>query len=403
MFWLIAAGFIAIALAFVLPPLLRKPRSSQINPSRDLNIAIYQERLAELSQLGLTETQFAQSKTELEKSLLEDIQTIPTVSPETQPRARWAAIIVLIALPLLSVGIFWKTGHFAILETLQNNPSPSKQQAELNSLEEMVGKLAEKMLQNPKDIKGWVMLGRSYAVLERYVDAEQAYAKAVELTGEDDPDILADYAEAVALKNEGSMEGKPLELTQKILAKYPDHTKSLWLVGLNAAQQENYPEAVQYWEKVLAQIPPNSEAWQTMHNHLQEIRKAGNLPETANPTPISSSVSLNVQIEVALEFQTQLQPDATLFIYAHSTQSKMPLAMITKTAKELPLNVTLDDSQAMLPTAKLSQHQEVIVTARISKSGTASPQTGDLMGETGVIATQNVAQPIKILINRVVP
>ncbi|MEY3220198.1 MAG: hypothetical protein RIT27_1555 [Pseudomonadota bacterium] len=406
MFWFIAAGLIGLALAFVLPALLRKPRSFQADSSRDLNIAIYQERLAELSQLELTKEEFAQAKTELEKSLLEDIQTALPISPETQPRARWAAIVILIALPLLSVGIFWKTGHFNILETLQNTPSPSKQQAELNSLDEMVGRLVEKMAQNPEDIKGWIMLGRSYAVLERYADAEQAYAKAVALTKENDPDILADYAEAVALKNDGQMAGKPLELAQKILTNHADHPKSLWLVGLNAAQQENYAEAVRYWEKVLQQIPPNSEAWKTMQSHIQEVRKAGNLPETpnsqtSNPT-VSSPVDLNVQIEISPDLQAQLQPDATLFIYAHPTQNKMPLAMIRKTAKDLPLNVTLNDSQAMLPTAKLSQYQEVIVAARISKSGTATPQTGDLFGETGIINTQNLSQPIKIIINQVV-
>jgi len=405
-FWFVAAGLIALALAFVLPPFLRKSSSSQTTTSsRDLNITIYQERLDELKQLNLSEADFAKAKIELDKTLLEDIQTEQTISPETQPRGRWAAVVVLIMLPILAMGMFWKTGHFAVLEMIQKAPSQTKEQAELNSLEEMIGRLIEKMKQNPEDSKGWVMLGRSYAVLERYEEAEQAYLKAVVLTQENDPDIVSDYAEAVALKNDGQIAGKPLELIQANLSKFPDHPKSLWLVGLNAAQQENFKEAVQNWEKVLVQMPPNSEAWKTMQNHIQEAKKAGNLPEITSeqPQPIASNVKLNVQIDIDPTLQAQLQPEQTLFIYAHPAQNKMPLAMVTKTAKELPLNVTLDDSQAMLPTAKLSQYQEVIISARISKTGNAAPQTGDVFGETGVIKINEVSQPIKITINQIVP
>jgi len=407
-FWFVAAGLIALALAFVLPPLLRKSSSSQITTSsRDLNVAIYQERLDELKQLNLSETDFAQAKTELDKTLLEDIQTEQPISPQTKSTGRWVAVVVLIMLPILTIGIFWKTGHFAILETIQKTPSQTAEQAELNSLEEMIGRLIEKMKQNPEDSKGWVMLGRSYAVLERYEEAEQAYLKAVVLTKENDPDIVSDYAEAIALKNDGQIIGKPLELIQKNLNNFPDHPKSLWLIGLNAAQQENFKEAVQNWEKVLAQMPPNSEASKTMQNHIQEAKKAGNLPiETTleqQPQPVVSNVKLNVQIELDPALQSQLQPEQTLFIYAHPAQNKMPLAMVTKTAKDLPLNVTLDDSQAMLPTAKLSQYQEIIISARISKTGTAAPQTGDVFGETGVIKINEVSQPIKIIINQLVP
>lgn len=404
-FWFVAVSLMALALTFVLPPFLRKSSFSQTTSSRDLNVAIYQERLDELKQLNLSETELVQAKAELDKTLLEDIQTEQTISPQTKATGRWAAIVVLIMLPILAIGMFWKTGHFAILETIQKIPSQTKQQAELNSLDEMFGRLVEKMKQNPEDSKGWVMLGRSYAVLERYEEAEQAYLKAVVLTKENDPDIVSDYAEAIALKAEGQISGKPLELIQKNLSNFPEHPKSLWLVGLNAAQQENFKEAVQYWEKVLAQIPPNTEAWKTMQNHIQEVKKAGNLPETTSEQsqPVASNVQLNVQIEVDPTLQAQLQPEQTLFIYAHPAQNKMPLAMITKTAKELPLNVTLDDSQAMLPTAKLSQYQEVIISARISKTGNAAPQTGDIFGETGVIKLNEVSQPIKITINQVVP
>ncbi len=407
-FWFVATGLIALALAFVLPPFFRKssPVVSQENiSSRDLNIAIYQERLEELKQLNLSETDFAKAKTELDKTLLEDIQTDQQVSPETKTTGRWVAIVVGILLPIAAIGMFWKTGHFSVLETLQKAPSQSAQQAELNSLEEMIGRLEEKMKKSPDDPKGWVMLGRSYAVLERYAEAEQAYSKAVVLTKENDPDILADYAEAIALKNDGQIAGKPLELIQKNLSKFTEHPKSLWLVGLNAAQQENFKEAVQNWEKVLAQMPPDSEAWKTMQNHIQEAKKAGNLPETKSeqPQPVASNVKLDVQIELDPTLQAQLQPEQTLFIYAHPAQNKMPLAMITKTAKELPLNVTLDDSQAMLPSAKLSQYQEVIISARISKTGNAAPQSGDVFGETGVIKINEVSQPIKITINQLVP
>jgi cytochrome c-type biogenesis protein CcmH len=405
-FWFVAAGLIALALAFVLPPFFRKSPSSQTTSSRDLNIAIYQERLDELKQLNLSETDFDQAKAELDKTLLEDIQTEQPISPQTQSTGRWAAIVVLIMLPVLTIGMFWKTGHFAILETIQKTPSQTAQQAELDSLEEMIGRLVEKMKQTPEDSKGWVMLGRSYAVLERYQEAEQAYLKAVVLTKETDPDIVADYAEVIALKNDGQIAGKPLELIQKNLNNFLDHPKSLWLVGLNAAQQENFKEAVQNWEKVLAQMPPDSDASKTMQSHIQEAKKAGNLSlETTleQPQPIASNVKLNVQIELDPALQSQLQPEQTLFIYAHPAQNKMPLAMVTKTAKDLPLNVTLDDSQAMLPTAKLSQYQEVIISARISKTGTAAPQTGDVFGETGLIKINEVSQPIKITINQVVP
>ncbi len=406
-FWIFIAVFTILALIFAVPPLWfsAKESTEEFEQRKALNIAIYKERLAELEASDLSAKEFAQAKQELEKGLLSEIDT-----PQTRVAsngARWSALVVLLAVPALAGALYWKTG--SPQAALQNMPNPqvtSAAHAEpgqaaddmMPSLEEMVDKLAQRLEAQPDDAQGWEMLGRSYVVMERYAQAMSAFAKAVELQAQPEAELLSSYAETVAMTREGLLQGQPDELLARALTMQPQHPKTLWLVGLSAVQKGDYPTAVRHWETLLAQLPAESEGARSVAGHIAELKRnmldssggamtasetaATETPATETPaTETPAQLSVSVTLDAAL--QAQADANDTLFIYARAAQGpRMPLAIIRKQVKDLPITVKLDDSMAMMPSMKLSSVPQVIAMARVSKSGSAIMQPGDLFGES---------------------
>lgn len=436
LFGILLAILTVLALAFAVPPLWLRTQEpleplEQLEQRKALNIAIYKERLAELEASGLMAKEFAQAKQELEKSLLSEIDT-----PQTQPfssGARWSAVLVLLTVPLLAGALYWHTG--APQAALQNAPSvsaanvPHAGQGQagnemMPSLEEMVGKLEQRLESNPDDAQGWEMLGRSYVVMERYAEAMPAFAKAVALQAEPKAELLSSYAETIAMTKEGLLTGKPDELLAQALQADAQHPKTLWLVGLSAVQKGDYPTAVQHWEALLALLPPDSEGAQSVAGHIAELKRnrvdttgagateAGAEPsaETAtaeaaeqSATSAAATAQLTVSVSLDEKLQAQAAPNDTLFVYARAAQGpRMPLAIMRKQVKDLPVTVSLDDSMAMMPNMTLSSVPQVIAMARVSKSGSAMTQSGDLFGESAPL-TLSETKTISVTINQQVP
>jgi cytochrome c-type biogenesis protein CcmH len=271
----------------------------------------------------------------------------------------------------------------------------------LAEINKMVNGLAEKMKNNPDDAQGWLMLGRSYKVLEQHAKAVDAFANAYRLLG-DQAEVMLLYADALAYASDKNLAGKPTELVFKALALEPDNMNALWLGGMAKAQQGDPVAAIKLWKKLAALLPPGSDAQQEIQGLLAKIEseapQAMTQPEAAQQAN-APGVAIDVQVSLAPELQKSVSPGDTVFIYAQALSGpKMPLAIVRKQVSDFPLTVSLDDTMAMMPNMKLSNFQKVKLLARISKSGNAISQAGDLIGVIDEVALADKGDH-KIVIN----
>jgi cytochrome c-type biogenesis protein CcmH len=256
----------------------------------------------------------------------------------------------------------------------------------------MVDKLAERLKAQPNDADGWSMLGRTYSVLGRHADALKAYQTAMNLR-KDDATLVADYADSLAVNSNRTLEGEPMKYVERALKLEPTNLKALFLAGTHAFDKKDYAGAVKFWEKAAKSAPPENAFVQQIQPALAEARQLAGLPAPALPldgatkqTAATSKGSVSGTVTLASAIAKQANPDDTVFVFARPAEgSRMPLAILRKQVKDLPLQFTLDDSMAMSPANALSGASKVIVGARISRSGNAMPQPGDLTGQTATV------------------
>jgi len=395
-FWLLIGLLILIALAILLPPLWRQ-RAVAAADMDSRNIAIAKTRLAELqAQLAtgaLTEEQYQEQRAELELALVDDLDIATGNAAPAQ--GRWIAIVLAILLPLAALSFYGGLGSYQAVE-----PTPemlgSKQQNTTPNLEEMkkmVEKLAERMKTHADDAEGWVMLGKSYKYLQQFPKAAEAFGKAYALLGEQS-EIMLLYADALAFANNEQMDGKPAELVFKVLAREPDNVTALWYGGMAKAQTGEAAEGVKLWRKLLMVLPPNSQAQQEVQTLLSKLEASvpggvpASAPEKAAASASTAAVALTINVSLAPELQSAVVANDTVFVYAQAISGpKMPLAIVRKQVSDLPLTVILTDAQAMMPAMKLSNFADVKLLARVSKSGEAITQAGDLLGSVESAAT----------------
>ena len=387
-FWLVAALFIAVALALVLPPLVRGTGSAGRAERDAANIGLYRDELAQLEREhaeGKVDAQeYREAKEEIDRRLLEDVApAAPSRDSAAAARraSRWAALAIGIALPVVVVLGYLRFGDMRALE-------PGAQQAGHEVTPEqvaaMVDKLAQRMQQNPGDAQGWVMLGRSYAVLGRFAESAQAYARAVALVN-DDAGLLADYADSLAMSRGGNLQGEPYQIIKRGLEFDPKNVKLLALAGSAEFQNKDYAAAVDYWERSLAGMQGESDFARELRSSIDEARRLGKLPvaqaQAQAPVPVAAAAASAITgtVRLAAALAGKVAPGDTLFVFARPTDgSRMPVAILRVSAAQLPFAFRLDDSLAMTPASKLSDQKRVLVGARISKSGDALPHAGDL-------------------------
>lgn len=428
LFWIVAVALIAAALLLLLPVLFNKNGTAETVERRQVNITVHRDKLAELERdlaSGvLNQDQYDAAKKEIELALLEDLgdddADVGEVLDEPRQRiyARIGMVAVAVIVPVLSLAMYGALGGgSAAFAPDQAVPQVAAEGHE-GPLEGMVAGLLQRLEKDPNDAEGWLMLGRSYYFLKQHGKAAEALGKAVGILGEDNPDLLADYADTLAVANNRSMAGKPYELVKKALSLQPFHEKSLWLAGTGAYQQGDFQSAYQYWEKLLQIFPPGSENATQIQRNLGELKTlmaqqgiavpessgeavaVASAPAVAATGLSGNSVSGTVKLVPALA--AGAAPEDTLFVFARAASGpRMPLAILRKQVKDLPVEFTLDDSLAMNPAMKLSNFPEVVVGARISKSGNAMPQSGDLQGLSEVVSVGTTEIPV--LINTVVP
>jgi cytochrome c-type biogenesis protein CcmH len=365
-----------------LPPLWRIPPSPALPKSADQdqrNIVIARHRLTELKEQlqagALTQALYDEQLAELEQALSDDLDIVPTQASPSQ--GRWMAAVLLVAIPLLAGSLYWTLGNYQSLSQVEQTQT-NQAAPELEQINKMVEGLAERLKTQPDDALGWTMLGRSYKYLQQFPKAVDAFAHAYQLIG-DQPEIMLLYADAMAYVNNQQLAGKPAELVFKALAIEPENETGLWLGGMAKAQAGEFVAAMALWKKLEALLPAGSEAQQEVQGLMAKV--ATQTPE-ADTQPIRpTQASIDVQVSLAPELQQSASPGDTVFIYAQALSGpQMPLAIVRKHVSDLPLTVSLTDAMAMMPNMKLSNFAEVKLLARISKSGNAMQQPGDLIG-----------------------
>ncbi|MEP6569590.1 MAG: c-type cytochrome biogenesis protein CcmI [Acidobacteriota bacterium] len=288
LFWLICAGLVAIALAFVLPTLLQRSPTADESTNDEANIEVYRDQLSELDAdlaNGIVSPEhYRQDRDELERRMLEDVATrIEAKGSKGKPTTtgRAAAYGVAAGIPVLAVALYLIVGNSAALSGVppQSMPPSGFQgggQMSQQDIEANVAKLAQRMEANPSDADGWAMLGRSYVNLEKYTEASNAYAKATALKA-NDADLLTEYAFALAMTNGRQLAGQPADLLKKALQIAPENPKAIELAGSAAFQAKNYKEAIDYWQKLLAKTDPNSELGQSIVKRIDEAKALASL------------------------------------------------------------------------------------------------------------------------------
>lgn len=413
LFWLVVAILIIICLVVLARPLFRQTSLHQDDRTRQ-NIQIAKERLRELEQelqeKTLAQTEYEQLREEVEIGLVDDLAQDPSKSMEPgshiNRRYIWA---LLTSIPIISIALYFTLGNPEMI-TLQpqtkvagkENPHASSKNKQAGSMQEMVAKLAQRLETEPNNGEGWYMLGRSYLSLGDFTQAANALEKAHQLLG-DDPGLLLRYADALTMSRNGKMSGKPFELVKKALTLRPNDPTGLWLAGMGYEENGEYRKAVQSWQKLLPLLKDEQSQQKVSGLIKRANSQLGDNPVEMSETVVAANEGIPVSVDIAAAVKDKIPADTTVFIFARAQSgSRMPLAVVRKQVKDLPIDVTLDDAMAMTEAMRISQFDKVNIVARVSFSGSAMAQPGDYQSEIQ-LAKPGQKSSVKLLIKNQLP
>jgi cytochrome c-type biogenesis protein CcmH len=397
------------------------------------NVAILRDQLreldADLAAGTMPRDQYEPAKRELEQRVLEESQAIPSAAGAPTQAAAWTAAILGSAIPIAAIVLYVALGNHDAFTPMAARSAKGGADHEVTpqQVEVMAANLAAKLEKEPGNVDGWVMLARTYYAMNRHAEAARAFDRAVALVP-DNADLLADYADSVGAA-EGGLRGKSLELIERALKADPTHWKALALAGTAAFNRKDYQQAVDYWERMKKTVPPGSPIAGSIDASIAEARELGGLkagptsgsqalaaaagaakgpsgpapaPAPAPPTSPSSGATIAGTVSLAPALAAKVAPTDTVYIFARAAEgSKMPLAIIRKQVQDLPTPFSLDDSMAMAPNFALSNFSSIVIGARVSKSGSAAPQSGDLEGLSPAVKIG--ATGLAVVIDRALP
>jgi cytochrome c-type biogenesis protein CcmH len=412
-FWAIVSAMTVSVLGLIVRPLLKQP--AQLTNEQEKTLPVYRQQFAELEQdltNGLlTDDQYQTARHELERRVLEETGSTETSSMMSGGlvNIRLVALSLVLAIPAASGVLYWTLGNPAAMTHPTASPMSAQSGADnerqmTEGLNAMVDKLKKKLEQNPNDATGWTMLARSYMAMERYADAVPTFEKALKLNP-NNADMLADYADALAVHQGRKLEGKPETLIDKALKVDPNHVKALMLAGTVAYNRKDFVLAVKDWERARTNLPPDSEPEFTeqISAAIDDAKRrmggvpmmaAANAPAASSAMPTDhppvkkagASRAITGKVVLGPSLAGKTLPD-TLFVFAKDVAGPpMPVSIVRASKNDLPFTFRLDDSTSPMPSRKLSDIDTVVIVARLSKSGQAMPGSGDLEG---------MSQPIK--------
>ena len=402
----IAAAMLAAACAWVLVPLLkRRPASAVERETTNLSVLRDQraELEADLANGVLSREQHDIALAELDRRVLEETHAQSTVAADATRPGTFTAVLVAAALPITAVVLYLALGTPAALSpTLAAKGGGAEQGHEVTAqqIDSMIERVKERLAREPDNVEGWVVLARTYYVMGRNDEAVKAFERATTLAP-DDANLLADYADVLGIAQNQSLEGKPAEVIARALAADPTQWKANALAGTLAFSRKDYAKAIDYWERVKKTVPSESPIARSIDDSLAEARRlAGGAPAAvatapakAAPAPVAptstgalAGAAVSGTVTLAPALNASVSPDDTVFVFARPVDgSRMPLAVVRGKVKDLPLAFRLDDSMAMTPTHKLSDHGQVIVGARVSRSGAVAAEPGDIETVSGPV------------------
>jgi cytochrome c-type biogenesis protein CcmH len=406
LFWLVAGCMTLFALIIIIRALRHHP-SYSAKTDQKATVRLYQTRLEEIDrdiENGTLPQESSESlRKEIENELLQAVDEQNSISqPVAQPVSRSLVVLLCLLVPILSVALYLNLGEPRLI--VQSTPAEAPPDTALPPIGEMVTQLESHLSRQPDDAQGWLMLTRTYLVLGEGDKALQAAEKLYSLTG-DEPETLLIYIQSLVFSNGGQFNARANQLIDKLLTI--DNKAGKWLAGLAAEQRGDYQLALTTWEQLLPTMTDEPEAAQSIEGLIARVREkmqTGQDQITVDETGGETPMAISVRVDVTPSLVPLISAQDTLFIYARASEGPaMPLAIVRKKAGDLPVVVTLDDSMAMSPAMKLSSFATVDILARISKSGAAAPQSGDLVGEVKQLAVNQLENPVSLTISTVIP
>lgn len=400
----------AFALAAVLLPLLRKPQAADAAEAKELSLRVLREQLGELEREvregTLEKAQYQAECAEIERRAIEDVRADTAAAPVQDRRRMALAAGTAVAVCAVAVGLYLKLGTPDAFRATDGHAGGQQSSHALSpqQIQGMVARLAEKLQENPADGEGWLMLARSYNALGRYPEASAAYGRAFSILPPD-AQHLSDYADTLAMAQGRSLAGEPEKIIARALQADPNNVKALALAGSAAFERQDFQGAIGQWRKILAVVPPGSPIIERINGSIAdaEARMGGG----ASPVPAADAAPAAGAIRGIVALDSSLRGDVgdndTVFVFARAVSGpRMPLAIKRMTVRELPARFVLDDSMSMAGGPKLSSQTQVVLGARVSKSGNATPQPGDLEGLTEPVVPGGAAEA-RITISRKLP
>lgn len=409
LFLLSASSLLLISIIVIIRTLMNK-NNEKINSNQN-SIDIYNQKLKEINfdieNHLITKSEANNAIEELEYSLIKDNKNTDILDSKLYfsnlKSKKTISIILLLVIPVFVISVYSFIGtpnsieKLILVSDLKNTRSDSEK---LVSVEQMLKRVERRLLDDPNNSDDWLMLANSYVVLKRYPEAIRALENLYRLKG-DDPSLLFRYADVLAMANSGIFAGKPSELIKKALQLDPQNTMGLWLAGLVAYEEGEVKKAINYWENVLPKLEIGSEEEKNIRKYIEFAKENNNISIQNNGSITQEKIeySLKLSIELSPNF-TNINKNKAVFIYAKPINSpnNMPIIVLRKTVADLPLLVEMNDSMSMLPSNKLSDYKSVQVLARISNSGNAKSEKGDLIGivESMSTTSKNIT---KLIIN----
>ncbi|MCE5364842.1 c-type cytochrome biogenesis protein CcmI [Pseudomonas anguilliseptica] len=380
-FWLCAGLLLLTALAFLLIPVLRGRKAQAEEDRTALNVTLYQERLQELQAQhaagALNDQQLASGRDEAARELLADTEGA-LAKPTQRTLGGKIPLIAALLMPLLGYGLYLHWGAIDDVERAQTFAAQPK------TIEEMTARLEAAVKSNPESAESWYFLGRTYMAQERAADAALAFEHAVGVAGRE-PELLGQWAQALYFASDKQWTAQLQALTDEALKADPAEVTSLGLLGIAAYESGKFQKAIGHWQQLVAVLPAEDPSRQAIQGGIERAREQLGEPAAAAP---ATSQGLTVRVELAPALQAKVQPGDAVFVFARAVSGPpMPLAVKRLSVADLPAEVSLSDSDAMMPQLKISGFEQVQLVARISRSGNAT--AGEWIGSSQPLASKS--------------
>lgn len=391
-FWLSAGLLLLAALGFLLIPVLRGRKAQAEEDRTALNVTLYQERLQDLEnqrQAGaLSDEQWQNGRDEAARELLAD-----TEGAESKARVgvlgSKVPLTAALLMPLLGYGLYLYWGAIDDVERARTFAEQPQ------TIEAMTARLEASVKADPKSAEGWYFLGRTYMAQGRAADAATAFERAVENSGRE-PELLGQWAQALYFASDKQWTEQLQALTDEALKADPAEVTSLGLLGIAAYEEGRFEKAIGFWERLVAVLPEQDPSRQAIQGGIARARERLATPTDAPPVAAVPQ-QLTVKVDLAAALKDKVQPNDSVFVFARAASGPpMPLAVKRLTVADLPAEVSLSDSDAMMPQLKISGFEQVLLVARISRSGDAT--AGEWIGRSQPLAS-STTEPQQLTID----